>query len=212
MIQLRTDTGGPDASPLVEQLTETLTELCADEVRFDPEHFGEVSRAVESFLESCGGSSVDSRFLVLLASQALSAGGEQVAARRLLILGAGLVVPSEWQVSRDKDVWVLDLRQMTVPAGAEMELTLFTCLAGVLDAVADIWDATRGRGVLGLRHVCATAWAFADEPCRKRKALDLVEEIRAMCIRRFERMADARGWGEVPDVLNMDIWSGTGEA
>ena len=208
MIQLQIEDLSQPVSPVVAHLADTLTELCADHVRFGPEHFSEVAKAVESFLESCGSQYVDSNFLVLLASQALTGSGEAPAARRLLILGSGLVRPSEWEVSQEKDVWTLDLRQMTLPAGAQMELTLFKCLTGVLEAVADIWDATGGKGVLGLRHVCATAWAFAGSPCRKRKALALAEEIKALCRHKLENMGSDREWSDVPEIMNLDVWSG----
>jgi hypothetical protein len=208
MIQLRTDDLREPVSPVVGHLADTLTELCSEHVRFDPEHFGEIAKAVESFLASCGGQYVDSNFLVLLASQALNGAGENAAARRMLILGSGLVVPSEWEVSREKDTWTLDLRRITLPAEARMELTLFTCLTGVLEGFGDVWDGTRGKGVLGLRHVCATAWAFVAAPSRKRKAMALTEEIKALCRRKLESMAERRDWNDVPEVMNLDVWNG----
>ena len=193
----------PQRSAVVAHIASEVGAVCGG-VLSGPESVEEMARAVEQFLEQTGaGEAVDANYLVMLASQALSSLGENGAARRLLLFGSGLVRPSEWEVSGDRAMWVLDLKQIAVREDAALELILFNSLNMILDAIADVWDASRGDGVLGLRHVCQSATLLLGAPTAPQVAR-LSEEIKTACVRRLERLESARGWSRHPDVMDLD--------
>lgn len=193
-------------SALAKQISAQVSELGGLELLGDPGGLEEVARAVECFLERNGGDgSVESRHVLMLASQALSSVGEGAAARRLLVFGTGLVRPSEWEVVAGDRMWVLDLRQMTVRADDSLEMVFFGSLNIVLEAMADIWDETGGEGVLGLRNVCAAACALlGSDACRKRVDA-LVDEIHNAARTKLNHLGALRGWDEIPQVMNLDL-------
>ena len=137
----------------------------------------ELAKAVEHYVqEHTAGPCVDSQYLILLASQALSSIGSERAARRLYLLGSGMVRPSEWEVTGDQALWILDLKQLTVRDHASLELLLFNGLRIILESICDVWDETRGRGALGLRHVCSAAAVLmprSSSSCRAKVAATL---------------------------------------
>ncbi len=167
----------------------------------------EVATAVAAFLESRGGHEqvVDSGYLVMLASQAMSAVGEVADARRMLVFGSGLVRPSEWEVTGGDEVWTIDLHRITVADGAPLELVFFNALGMVIESIADVWDTTSGRGVLGLRHVCLTALSLLGGKRRKGAVQSLVEEIKGVCGDRLARVRQQRQWASCPVIMNLDI-------
>jgi len=165
----------------------------------------EVARAVEFFLHQQGaGQIIDSRSLNLLASQALHSVGEGRAARSLVLFGTGMVRPASWEISGSRDMWVLDLREMTVRSDALLELIVFNGLSIVLDSIADIWDESDGGGVLGLRHVFSTARGLLG-PADAAAARDLESEIIRLCAERLQKQGVERGWTSCPEVVNLDL-------
>ncbi|MBN1558140.1 MAG: hypothetical protein JW951_08340 [Lentisphaerae bacterium] len=193
-------------SPVAHHIVGHVDEVCGGTLSIDADAVEDLARAVEAYLaEGHAGEFVDSRYLVLLACRALSAVGEDRAARRLLLYGTGLVLPSEWEVTGGKAVWVLDLRQITVRAEERLELVLFNCLSGVLGSIAEIWDASRGRGVLGLRHVSGAAQALLGGGSAPGKVRELAREIKTLCALKLSRIGDERGWTHVPEILDLDV-------
>ncbi|MBT3194412.1 MAG: hypothetical protein HN341_17845 [Verrucomicrobia bacterium] len=183
-----------------------IAENCGDVLELDEGQASELASAVAMFLEQYqdSGSYVDSGYLVMLASRALSSLGERKAAHRLLVFGSGLVRPSEWEVTGGADVWTLDLRQMTVRDDAALELVFFSSINIVLAAIADVWDGTEGRGVLGLQHVCATATALLGGG--KAGAISaLSTEIQKACEAKLAQLYAERGWKHIPAVMNLDL-------
>jgi hypothetical protein len=192
-----------DAAPdVVTHVRESVLETCGG-LLADGETAEEVARAVQAFLDQHGVSLVESRHLVVLASRALSAIGSPAAGRRLLVLGAGMVRPSVWEVTGRDSVWALDLRQATLRAEVPLEIALFASLGAVLESFCDVWDPTSGEGVLGLRHLCATAAVLAGKPGKKSRAA--AREIVAACEARLRRIGETRRWKRVPEVMNMDL-------
>jgi hypothetical protein len=192
---------------LVTHLKQTITANSLGEFLGDEGRAADVASAVAAFLEAHGGADqvVDSGYLVMLASQAMSAVGEPDDARRLLVFGSGLVRPAEWEVSGGDEVWTIDLHRITVTDGTPLELVFFNALGMVVESIADVWDTTSGRGVLGLRHVCATARLLLGRTRKKDAVQSLVEEITGICSDRLGRAREQRRWETAPVVMNLDI-------
>jgi len=191
---------------IVNHIESVITENCGDALRLDDGQAADLAAAVASFMEinHNSGSFVDSGYLVMLASRALSSIGEQQAAHRLLVFGSGLVHPSEWEVTGGRDVWTLDLHQMTVKESETLEIVFFNSLNIVLASIADVWTESDGNGVLGLRHVCDTASALLGGGTRKSVAA-LAEEIKLTCAAKLEQIRNERMWSNVPSIMNLDI-------
>ena len=196
-----------DPSALVAHIASEIDELCGHLDLVQDGQVEELARAVAHFLEQQGQSaSVDSRYLVMLASRAMQSVGEDDAARRLLVFGTELVKPSEWEVTGGESVWVLDLHQMTTRDDDSLELAFFNSLSVVLQSVADVWDASNGQGLLGLRHVCASARGLLGES--RDKSLECVsEEIKTFVAARLAQVSESRHWQHVPRVMDLDIRS-----
>ncbi len=193
-------------SAIVSHISAEIKAVCGDDLAENQANVKELARAVEVFLEKEHDSPlVDSKYLVMLASRALSSIGEGDVARRLLVFGTGLVRPSVWEVSGGKAMWILDLKQMTVKDDSSLELFFFGCLNIVLDSIADIWDETKGEGTLGLQNVCPAAAGLLGKVGKKKEVWALAGEIRALCSKKLDQIRAARGWQAAPEVINLDI-------
>lgn len=187
-------------------IAEEIAEICSEEMLDDPSKAGEVARAVESFVEKTGCVEMTRPDqLVMLVSQALSAVGEKMAARKLVLFGTELVRPSEWEVAGRDTVWVVDLKQISVRDNARIELLLFGCLGIVLDNLAEVWDESEGRGVIGLKNVLATALILLGDTVSKKRIDELVDEIRDVCDRKLAQIQKDRNWREKPRAINLDL-------
>ena len=67
-----------------------------------------------------------------------------------------------------------------------------------------MWDATRGYGTLGLRHVSSAVNALMGGGGKK-QASALAEEIRTLCRRKLEQLGRQRGWEQLPRVMDLDV-------
>jgi hypothetical protein len=191
-------------SPLVGHVAGQIRAICGGRLALTPAQVAELARAVAWFVENDrGGYFTDHRHLAALASRALASVGERVQARRLLVLGTGMVRPAEWIVSGEDSMWVMDLKAMTVLDGPGLELVLFRSLGLVLGSIADVWDKTGGRGVLGLLHVSQTASALTGGSLRETRRLGL--EIKDRCAERLSGLGASRGWTHVPVVMDLDL-------
>lgn len=189
-------------SVVVTYLADEINGICGKDVLLQTSDAEEVAHAVEDFLESRGTLVGESRFLMVLAARALSGVGEGDAAKRVYLFGSGLVSPSEWEITGREAVWTVDLLRMSVNEESAHEMLLFVSLHLVIDAMAGVWDATGGRGTLGLRHVCETARALSGHDGRA--AARAAAEIRDWCSAKLRQLATRRSWADVPQVLNLD--------
>jgi hypothetical protein len=206
LIWIPTSADSLGESSIAAHIERVIVENCGDMLELDDDQAVDLAEAVAAYMEQSheAGLFVDSGYLVMLASRALASIGNERAAHRLLVFGSGLVRPSEWEVSGGRDIWTLDLRQMTVRAGSTLEIVFFNSLNLVLGAIADVWEPTSGAGVLGLRHVCATASHLLGGGSRK-KIEELAEEIKLNCRVKLRQIRDSRGWKQMPSVMNLDI-------
>lgn len=192
-------------SEVVSHLTSEIDVTCRSVLSTDASAIRELAKAVDAYLREKGENyCVDSQYVLMLASRALDSIGEGEAAKRLLLFGSGLVKPSEWDVSGGETVWVVDLRQLTLREDAPIELVFFASLSMILDCIAEVWDESSGKGILGLRHICsAVCDLVGDSNVKRRKKL--AAEIKDVCGRRLEQMKCERKWTSVPEVIDLDV-------
>ena len=206
MIWDPTITSGGQNSVIASYIMDELGEVCGRDLVVNPSNVEELAGAIESFLKNNGSSAaVDSKYLVMLASRALSSIGEKRAAQRLLLFGTGLIRPAEWEITNGESMWVLDLKQITVKNDVFLELVFLNSLHIILESIADIWDESDGHGVLGLRNICCVASSLLGAQGKTKKISSLAGEIKRLCDRKLEQIGDERGWSEFPHVMNLDM-------
>lgn len=195
-----------ETSPIVAQVLHEIDTFCDGPHRLDRDTVYELGLAVEEYLSDRNpDETVAARDVTLLASCALASIGETVAARRLVILGSGLVKPTRWEVTGQDSVWILDLKEIAPKQQPCLEMFFLKCLNLVFDSIADVWDTTGGKGTLGLRHVCASACVLLGETGSRKEVVAITSEIKGFCRDKLRQLARHRGWTTVPDVLNLDI-------
>ena len=140
-----------------------------------------------------------------MAAQALKSLGQGGDARRLILFGSGMVRPSEWVVTGDQAIWVLNLKDIALREDASLEIIFFKGIQVVLDSIADVWDASGGDGIMGLKHVCLAASSLLGAPRNSKAVQKLCEEIREICIGKLQQIGRERGWHAEPFVLNLDF-------
>ena len=199
-----TDSAALDPAPAVTTaIAEEIAVACGGE-SLHPEHVREVARGVATYLQQRTLSGALTSDLAVLESRALYSIGERGLARRLLVFGSGLVRPSEWTVTGDCTLWILDLKRLTLREDDRFELALFASLGVVLDEIAGVWDSSGGAGLLGLRHVREAATAVLGKPANRRRTGRLCGEVRLVCERKLEDLRIAHGWRETPAVMILD--------
>ncbi|MBN2301525.1 MAG: hypothetical protein JXN60_03310 [Lentisphaerae bacterium] len=200
----------PNAEPrgandrAVSRIADEIAAICGDEFNISDGNLENVALAVADYLDVCNvATTPGSNNIMMLVSKALSSLGERRAARRLVLLGTGLVSPSAWEVTDNRTMWVLDLKRIAVWNSASLEMVFFRSLHMILDAIADVWDEVDGQGMLGLRHVCATASALQGN--KKNAIQGFTEEIRDLCRRKLMQIGQERGWNHAPRVMDLDM-------
>jgi hypothetical protein len=189
--------------PEVEEIIADLSDLCGDVLRENTGKLREVATAIQAALLERDDEDIDATMLVALASRALTSIGEELAARRLVLLGSGVVRPAEWDVAGDTTVWVLDLKPLLESGGADLEMDLFTSLNRILDAIGDVWDESDGRGVLGLMHL--EDCGGTSRETGKCGNPTLIAEVKAACDGKLRCLREAKGWHDLPDVISLDL-------
>lgn len=190
-------------SALASRIVGDVREVCGEGSAI--EHIGDVAHAVASFLARQGDIPVSgSRKALPLVLRALLSIGSHRNARKLVLLRAGIVYPSVWHSVNEAAMWVLDVKRLALSDGPDLEIAWFDSLGMTLDAIADVWDESLGRGVLGLKHLRATAAMFLGCPRKSQRVVSLVNEIKTLCSFRLERLRCVRGWMESPHVISLD--------
>lgn len=194
---------GATPLPAIEDLVEELSALCGATLGDDIDKLADVAVAVEATLEEQASDVAQAPGMVVaLASKALWAIGETRAARRLGLLGAGVILPTEWNVAGGATMWVVDLRPLWPRDGVLMELQVLGSLDMVLDCMADVWDDSDGRGILGLRHLEDVA-SRMNRRKSGRRAWE--SEILAGCAARLRTIGAMRGWRVRPDLMALHM-------
>lgn len=184
-----------------------------------PEEAEDVARGIaHRWSEEGGENPIPSDYLALLIARALWSLGAREAARRLVdrndrgtegdlarhtldrlppslpvwrCLKARLIRGGTWSAAGGDPVWVLDLGRVSGLDGEPLELAWFPVIQLLLSGMAELWDATRGRGFLGLRGV---------RPAGKKAEREQADYVEAVLIRLKQR----RGWTDMPHWVWLD--------
>ena len=138
-----------------------------------------------------------------LLAHALDAAGEGVLARRIRLFGNRIIYPASWIACGRETVWVLDTRQLITSRDAGMELIFFERIRIVLATFADIWDATSGRGFLGLKGMQVTAAIILGTGSSQRALHKLTLELRSLASRHLDHFRTQRGWDVSPAIITL---------
>jgi len=191
-------------SDLVNRITGELVNICGDDFVVKNADIGPLMRVIEHHLEANGIRDIeDDNMLVMMVAKVLGSIGKDGPARKLFILGSGMLKPAEWEISRGESMWVLDLKTVTLKVDSSLEILFFCSLNVVLDSIVDLWDESGGFGVLGLKNVYSAARAMLGSPDENKTAAFL-DEIRDLCESKLQQHARTRKWQTVPDVLSLD--------
>ena len=197
------------ASKVEEVLKRTLADIeraTGKITRLKDTDMEAMAATVQRVMEECGEDVSDKERVVELSAYTLDALGDDPAARRLLVFGSGLVKASLWEFSGEDPLWTLDLQKLVVNSGVQIELAIFKSLSLVLETIADVWDASSGRGGMGLKHVLSTAERMYGEVDgrHKKRNQDFAREVLDRCRMKLADLATARGWTSIPAVLSLD--------
>ncbi|MBR3583203.1 MAG: hypothetical protein IKO01_07165 [Kiritimatiellae bacterium] len=122
-----------------------------------------------------------------------------------------LVRPLRTITLRGRLVWRLDFRRLVPTDAGWMELTLFPGLHAILERLADAFDDTQGRGIIGLAGLYASG--FAPTPRRRRRGrpaprgiapLD-APAVRDYILRVLHTLSATRHWTTLPEVIYLDL-------
>lgn len=189
---------------LVSKITGELVNVCGEKFVVKNADIGPLARVIDHYLSSAGIRDVDDNSrLIMMVAKVLGSIGRDGEARKLFILGSGMLKPAEWEISRGESMWILDLKTMTLKVDSSLEILFFCSLNVVMDSIADLWDESCGFGVLGLKNVYSAASAMMGSPSDERTSAFL-GEIKGLCDSKFRQFAEERKWQSVPDVLNLD--------
>ena len=107
--------------------------------------------------------------LSLLTAQALHAVGHPLCARRMALVGSGLVRSSVWAFAAGGTVWTLDLAPLVRRPADRYELPFLVLLRTTLRHLASIWPNDGAPLVLGLRHLRHTVDALLGSAAPRRE-------------------------------------------
>ncbi len=139
-----------------------------------------------------------------LMSHALQAAGETSLARRLHLAGTASVYAASWVTAGQDTVWTLDVKRLVAGDGPSMELILFERLRAILGDYADVWDATRGRGVVGLKGLNDVAASILGSHTTPSATRLLSGEMRDYCARLLDQQRQKRGWSSTPAIMSVE--------
>lgn len=187
---------------LARGITAAIDRVSDESTQLSPHAARALAGGVAAYLS--GPSDRPRTHALALSARALAAIGEPRLAHRLMLFSSGLVRPASFTSFGAGPAWILDLRRLRLGERDCMELLLFATLDLVLAACADMWDASRGRGELCLRHVGGTCAALLARPRRDAAVIRLGREIHSRCRYKLGLMGVVRRWETTPAVVDLD--------
>jgi hypothetical protein len=184
-----------------ETLAEEIRSLCVSAGILESQELREFSAGVAWHAADLPARPTAGGDLSRLTARAFGSLGRPDAARRVLVLGSGLVRPADWLAAHPRAVWTLDLERLMSKEGDHLELALFRGLSVILNAMADLWTSTSGSGLLGLRRASPTVRLILGSGASPEAVQSLRREIRGFCSARLASLASERGWDAFPRVL-----------
>ena len=190
---------------LADTLLDQIPALCGNPALAKSTALTEAAAGVAAFLDEqeTFPNEVHPHAACNLVSRALEAAGDTALARRLHIAGAALVYPGSWVVAGDDTVWVLDAGRLLDPHDPGMELALFERLRSILTSFADVWDATRGRGVLGLKGLVSASRHVLGPSAQLAGIARLSREIHSFSGLQLVQLKTRRQWVSTPALMSL---------
>ncbi len=139
-----------------------------------------------------------------LLARALEAAGEPTLARRLHLAGSSSVYATSWITTGQDTVWTLDAGKLNTSDSPCTELAVFERLREMLSTYADVWDATSGRGILGLKRLTEVATDILGPRATPAERNRLAGEMRDYCGGCLDLQRHRRGWQATPIVMSME--------
>ena len=204
MIWQDTPLAGTSREKIAGQLMDDVPALCGNPTLASHPPLAEAAQGVALYLDQIEviPESMDMRQSREMLARALDAAGESILARRIRLFGNRIIYPASWIACGHETVWVLDIRPLSSDC-AGMEMILFDRIRIVLSTFSDVWDATAGRGFLGLKGLDTTATVILGGAATPRTTRQLTAEIRALCARHLDHFQNQRGWQTAPAILTL---------
>ena len=205
MIWQDTNTSGTSREKIADRLLTDVPTLCGNTALASHPTLAEAAQGVALYLDQIEviPEELDPRQSRELLAHALDAAGEGALARRIRLFGNRVIYPATWIACGRETVWVLDTRQLMTSRDAGMEMIFFDRIRIVLATFADVWDATSGRGFLGLKGMELSASNILGPGTSGRALRALTLELRSLAARHLEHFCTQRGWDVAPAILTL---------
>jgi hypothetical protein len=107
-----------------------------------------------------------------------------------------IIRPAQWFSFDDAPAWVLDLRMIPMRDAEAHEMIVQRVLRLLLEKIAMLWEAHKGRGYLCLRGVKEFSLShpagFSE---------DVIEYIRRV----LSKISESHGWDSVPEIKRLEL-------
>lgn len=194
----------------------------------------DLPRAVADFaLARSNGLLIPSDYLLILTCRALWAVGDEPAARNLLReRGPEFNIPETYAaaifsedlffclsgnanflrglrssssvLSSQGPYWILKLGVFFSLLEKSLELTVWRVLRALLGQLGELWDASQGQGVLGLKDAHFISTQLLGLPRQSKQGKKFINEAIQFCGQVLALAAVERGWQSTPAVINLD--------
>ncbi len=198
-------TSGSSREKIADRLLTDVPSLCGNPALASHPTLAEAAHGVALYLDQIEviPEELDPRQSRELLANALDAAGEGALARRIRLFGNRIIYPATWIACGRETVWVLDTRQLITSRDSGMEMIFFDRIRIVLSTFADVWDATSGRGFLGLKGMEVTAAIILGPGSTGRAVRTLTMELNGLAAQHLDHFRDQRGWEAVPAILTL---------
>jgi hypothetical protein len=196
---------GSTREKIADRLLTDVPSLCGNPALASHPTLTEAAQGVALYLDQIEviPEELDPRQSRELLANALDAAGEGALARRIRLFGNRIIYPATWIACGRETVWVLDTRQLLTSRDTGMELIFFDRIRIILSTFADVWDATAGRGFLGLKGMEVTASIILGPGTSGRSLRTLTQELNALAAQHLDHFRTRRGWDAVPAILTL---------
>lgn len=165
----------------------------------------EIASALETYACHEKGNLIDTTSLAVMASSAVRALGRDDLAVEAYIKGTGMVYSQKLScVENGAPVWVINTQKIFPDLHGVTELAFFSMLYRLVGGIAHFWDASGGRGALGIRKLRKVANMFAGGKSGSKEIERWIEMIMNSVTERIAKCSAGRHWVTKPSVLMLD--------
>ena len=109
----------------------------------------------------------------------------------------GVIMPGRWSGLQNQNMWILDLSRLMVLEEELHEIMVYRSIKLLLKQLVVLWDADRGRGVLGIRGIKSEGMQKLFDISQRAGIGTVVAYIEDV----LNRERDSRDWTVRPDVM-----------